>query len=127
MIEGRVNEDREAIVQLAVRGEGEVKSEEIQVVVDTGYDGFLTLPPSVTDGLNLPSRGQGEALLADGSVHEVLLVSATVEWDGVLRRVVVEEVDAEPLLGMLLLEDYDLRIACREGGRVAIRKLTEND
>jgi clan AA aspartic protease len=125
MIEGRVNTEREAVVRVPVWDEGEAdRRRTVRAVVDTGYDGFLTLPPSLTQELDLASYGQGEALLADGSVQDVPLYLAVVQWDGEACPVVVEEVDAAPLLGMLLLEDYDLRIACREGGRVRIYSLS---
>jgi predicted aspartyl protease len=52
MIIGNVNHDREAIVQLAVLGENQQR-QGIRAIIDTGYTGFLTLPPSVIMALDL--------------------------------------------------------------------------
>ena len=43
MILGRVNDNREAIVQLALRG-NENQLRLVRSVVDTGYAGYLMLP-----------------------------------------------------------------------------------
>ena len=46
MIEGIVNAYYEPVVTLSVQGpDGEIQ--EIEAVVDTGYNGLLTLPPSI--------------------------------------------------------------------------------
>ena len=40
---------------------------EIQAVIDTGFDGSLTLSPALIAALGLPWRRRGCALLADGN------------------------------------------------------------
>ena len=54
MITGIVNEYGEAVIPLVVRGQSgqEVK---IQAVIDTGFNGFLTLPPQVVMTLGFGS------------------------------------------------------------------------
>jgi hypothetical protein len=49
--------------------------------------------------------------------------SATVLWDGVPRRILVHAIDAPPLLGMTLLDGYDLRARVRPGGTVEIEAI----
>jgi predicted aspartyl protease len=46
VIAGMVNPDREAIICLPVRGPDE-REQEIEAVIDTGFNGFLTLPSEV--------------------------------------------------------------------------------
>lgn len=65
MIEGTGNAFYEPVVPLALRG-STGQTLEVEAVVDTGYNGLLTLPPPVVTALGLPHRGYGEASLADG-------------------------------------------------------------
>jgi len=55
MISGWVNSYREAIVHLPVRSlDG--REQGIEAVIDTGFNGYLTLPPDLISALNLPFR-----------------------------------------------------------------------
>jgi predicted aspartyl protease len=57
MIKGRVNAHREALVSLPLRGaQGEEHA--IEAVIDTGYNGFLTLPPALIEQMGLPFWAQ---------------------------------------------------------------------
>ena len=110
MIAGTVNVYREAIIKLVVSGPR--GHEEISTVVDTGFNGFLTLPPSLITTLCLPFRRRGRAILADGNESLFDIYEATVLWDGQLRRVAVDVVDTDSLIGMALLYGYELTINC---------------
>lgn len=48
---------------------------------------------------------------------------ATVDWNGQSRRVEVEAAEAQPLLGMALLQGSELRIQVVPGGSVSIAVL----
>ena len=65
MIRGRVAR-HEGIVRLSVFGRAGHR-ETIEAVVDTGYDGWLSLPQSLIHDLELPWIKFGRAVLADGS------------------------------------------------------------
>jgi predicted aspartyl protease len=67
MIIGNVNANREAIVQLVVLG-SQQQQQEIQVVIDTGYTGFLTLPPAIITSLGLTWYARQDGILGDGSL-----------------------------------------------------------
>ena len=91
MIAGTVR-GREALVRPTVRGlRG--RRQEFEAVVDTGYTGWLTLPPTVIAALNLRWRTFGRGILADGSVRVFDVYQAKVVWDGRLRPVFVDEFD----------------------------------
>jgi predicted aspartyl protease len=66
MIVGSINAYREAIIRFPVLGmQGQLQ--EIEAIIDTGFTGFLTLPPSIVATLGLSWRERGSATLADGS------------------------------------------------------------
>jgi clan AA aspartic protease len=122
MIVGVVSVYREALVRLWVRGP-QGQAEEIEAVVDTGFNGSLTLPSALIALLSLPYRRSGRALLADGSESLFDVYEAIVDWDGQRRRVSVDAVETEPLLGMALLDGYELRVQARVGGGVFVTAL----
>lgn len=122
MITGIVTASRQATVRLPVRGR-EKQEQEIQAVIDTGFDGSLTLPPSVISILGLPWRRHGRAMLADGSETLFDIHEGTVMWNGELRRIAVDAAATDPLVGMLLLYGYELTVKVVEGGSVLVRGL----
>ena len=122
MIAGVVNADGEATIRILVRGtHGQLQ--EIEAVIDTGFSGFLTLPSSLAESLDLPWHGRSQGVLADGSVHLFEVFGATVVWDDEDRFVEVDAADSEPLVGMALMHGYELRILAVPGGRVSLEAL----
>jgi clan AA aspartic protease len=122
MITGIVTVAREAVISLTVRGPNG-QEQKIEAVIDTGFDGSLTLPPTLIIALGLPWRRRGRALLADGNESVFDIYEATVMWDGTARRVSVDEVDVIPLIGMALLYGYELTMQIVEDGRVLLKPL----
>jgi clan AA aspartic protease len=122
MITGVVTANREAIIRLAVGGPAGVE-QQIEAVVDTGFDGWFSLPPALIALLELQWRRRGRALLADGSECVFDIYEVTVLWDGSLRRIAVDEASTAPLVGMALLHDYELSVQVRNGGSVTIKAL----
>lgn len=123
MITGKVNRGGDAVIQLRVQGP-EGPPHEITAIVDTGFNGWLTLPKDLITSLRLPFRGSGRATLADG--REILFdtFEGTVFWDGRPRQVSIQASDSDPLVGMGLLYGYELNIHVVEGGDVVIRNLS---
>jgi clan AA aspartic protease len=122
MITGAVTPDREAVIRMVVRGPSG-HEQEVEAVVDTGFDGWFSLPPALIALLELPWRRRGRALLADGSETVFDIYDGMVLWDGSQRRVAVDEASTAPLVGMALLDGYELNVQVRSGGRVTIRSL----
>ena len=86
MIEGVVNANMEAVVTLTLRGETG-QEREIEAVIDTGFNGFLTLPPTLAVELGLPFASIGLATLADGSeAARCLRCHRAVGRTGEIRR-----------------------------------------
>lgn len=124
MITGIVTNDRQAIIRLTVRGPAG-QEQEIEAIIDTGFDGWLSLPSSVVGVLGLVWRQRGRALLADGGESVFDIYEATVDWDGQARRIPVDEAETTPLIGMSLLEGYELAVQVQPGGKVTIRGLSQ--
>jgi len=119
MMTGAVNPDLEALLQLTVRDAGG-QPRPVPAVIDTGFNGFLTLPPALIATLGLPWLCRQEGQLADGSVQAFDVYVATVDWDGQPRSVEVDAAEAQPLIGMGLMQGSELRIQVRPGGSVTI-------
>ena len=114
MIEGGVNANYEAVVTLPLRGPSGQKRN-IEAIVDTGFNGFLTLPPSYVEELGLAYLGNVRARLADGSEDDFDVYGVIALWDGPPRYVPADEADAMPLLGMALMDSYNLNIDVENG------------
>ncbi len=121
MIEGFVNDNLEAVVTLPVLGPAG-QTREVDAVIDTGFNGYLTLPPMLAADLGLPVVGDGEAVLADGSEAAFDVYGATVLWDGQPRYIETGAVGSTPLVGMRLLDSHSLYVEVEDRGRVIIER-----
>ena len=114
MITG-VLESGEGRIRLTVKGlRG--REEEVEAIVDTGYSASLTLPPALIAVLGLPWQTMDTARLADGSDCIFSVYEARVVWDGKERQILVDEADADPLVGMRLLKGHELKMQVRARG-----------
>ena len=121
MITGTVNADFEPIISLLIRrSDGEVFTQD--AIVDTGFNGWLSLPPDLIAELNLRWKRRGRAILGDGSECVFNIYEVVVIWDGALLTIPVDEADSDPLVGMSLIEGYQLTIQVSENGYVELRK-----
>ncbi|MDS1347555.1 clan AA aspartic protease [Planktothrix agardhii] len=118
MIQGNVV-GRQARISLILRLPENLDIE-IECVVDTGFEGFLTLPSSAIAKLGLPYIGEINANLADNSNVATNVYLATILWDGVEKDVAVLGMVHRPLIGTALLEDYHLSIDFCDGGTVLV-------
>jgi clan AA aspartic protease len=122
MILGTVNQRREAVLRLRIRGP-QGAALELAAVIDTGFSASLTLPAETIAALGLVRQSVGRAALADGSIRQFGLYVAEVEWDGLWKPVIVSAIGAEVLVGMGLLAGHELRAAVVPGGKVEIAPL----
>jgi len=121
MITGIVR-DFEPIVPLSVCG-SDLKVYSQDAIVDTGFDGWLSLPPDLIAQLDLRWKRRGRAILADGSECVFNVYEAIVIWDENPLTIPVDEADSDPLIGMSLMESYQLTVQVFEGGFVEISKV----
>ena len=95
----------------------------LSVVVDTGFTGWVTLPPDLIHELGLQYQGERYIVLADGRESLVELYSALIAWYGQILPRLVHQSDSVPLIGMYLMTGYHLAVDVREGGDVTITEL----
>jgi clan AA aspartic protease len=122
MIYGVVNLRREATLPLVV-GNAEKQQQVVDTVIDTGFNGFLSLPSTVIATLNLPWSAADIVTLGDGSQTLFDIYTAMVIWDGQYREIDIAASETEPLLGMAMLYGYRLQVDNVEGGIVKIEEL----
>jgi clan AA aspartic protease len=119
---GRVNARREAVLRLRVCGRGQARRS-LVAIIDTGYDGSLTLPPATIRSLGLRRIGQSYGELGDGSIVTFDVYAGTVMWNGRWRPVEIDEARTDPLIGMALLDGYEVNIRVEPSGAVRVRRL----
>ena len=122
MIRGRVNDNQQALIIVDIM-DGEGRLRPVEVVLDTGFTGYLTLPSESIDQLGLPSVGQRTFELANGDLFEFQVYLGSVSWHGRLSDVLVLKSDSVPLLGMTLLWGSRVTMDAVDGGEVAIEEL----
>ena len=126
MIKGWVSSDGaaglQAWVTIEVAGSDEVFAP-TDVIVDTGFTGWLALPGAVIEQMNLDLYGRRPAVLANGETEILDLYFALVQWHGQVRPVMIHQAGGRPLIGMALLSGSRFIVDASEGGAVAI---TEN-
>ena len=122
MIQGIVTSDREPIVQMVAQ-DAIGQDHKFDAVVDTGFTGWLTLPPHTIAALGLSWKELGAAILADGSLIDFDVYEASVLWDGQWVTIPVDEADADPLMGMRLMQGYRILIEDVDGGSVQIERI----
>ena len=122
MIQGVVNAAYEAVVSLTLRS-AEGRNQEIEAVVDTGYTGFLTLPPTLVNELGLLFAYVGRAFLPNDDQVEFNVHNVTLLWGGEPQDIEADATGSTPLVGMLLLDEHNLNIEVKSGGKVVIQAM----
>jgi clan AA aspartic protease len=80
MIRGIVTDQLGAVIRLTVHG-SRGRKRSIEAVIDTGFDGYLSLAPTLISQLKLPWLKRGRAILADGSESLFDVFQGHVLWD----------------------------------------------
>jgi clan AA aspartic protease len=120
MITGTVNASLEPCVPLVLH-DASGQPLTVDAMIDTGFNGFVTLSPGLIGSLGLTLLYQTRCLTADGTIQLFDVYSANVLWDGQLRTVDAQAVDAHALIGVALLQGYDLRMEVVPSGKVEIQ------
>jgi clan AA aspartic protease len=95
----------------------------VDFAIDTGFNGYLTLPPQAVAAMNLPLYSSTPIRLADGSEALSAIHLATIVWDDVEKVVLILASGHKPLLGIAMMEGYHLEIDFEDNGLVSLEKI----
>jgi len=122
MITGKVTANREAIIELEVVNWANQK-QRVEAVIDTGFNGYLTLPSNLITRLRLQFVGNRRATLGDGNVVVMDMYLAKILWHRQERELLVLQADGGPLVGMSLLYGSRVVLEVIDNGDVTIDAL----
>ena len=123
MIRGKVNVNQQALINVDFM-DGEGRPRPLEVILDTGFTGYLSLPRESINQLGLSSVGQRTFELANGELFEFQVYLESVSWHGRPSDVLILESDSVPLLGMTLLWGSRVTMDALDGGEVTIEELS---
>ncbi|MFB6099119.1 MAG: clan AA aspartic protease [Salinibacter sp.] len=121
MMTGALTSDGEPVLRLTV--EGPAGARDIEALVDTGFNGGLTLSSGLIAALGLPEKTVMEVTLADGRVRDVQTYVGTVALNGTSKRVLIAESPTTPLVGTSLLWGFSLYAEFQADGAVKVDRL----
>ena len=119
MVSGIVTARREAIARIQLHG-FQKQMQQINVIVDTGFTGWLTLPIAVIDALELPAEGVTDMKLADDSIVQATVHQGFILWKGRKQWIRIHHAEGNPLLGMSLIFGNRLTLDGMENGPMTI-------
>lgn len=95
---------------------------QVEVIVDTGFTGWLTLPESDIRRMGLAYAGHRYSITASGNAERFEYYRTSALWHGRPLTVEVFQSTDQPLLGMELLEGSRVTMDAWDGGRVTIEE-----
>jgi clan AA aspartic protease len=122
VIHGVVNANLEATIPLHVVSPNGLR-QEITAIIDTGYNGALSLPHATVIALALMPSAPRMVTLGDASQRVLDFYTANLHWGGQVRRIRSLCVEGSPLVGTVLLQGYKLEVDFTPGGAVALTPL----
>ena len=121
-IRGTVNALRYVQIPITLRGAGGKPDKTLDVLIDTGFDGALSLPPALIAELGLPYSRQVSSLTFSGEPVEFPSHDAIVVLGTYQQGVACLGADIPPLVGMGLLDGFDLFIEIKDNGSVILTR-----
>ena len=96
----------------------------VPALVDTGSNGFVSLPPEIIDDLALIPVGIDVVELADARSENVRLFRGAVTLGQHTFRTPIHQIGDEPTVGTALLRSYQLSIDFVPDGDVRVFTIT---
>ena len=126
MISGAVSRNSEGgleawVAVFVIDADGE--PQQCEVIVDTGFTGWLVLPEADIRRLGLIRSGSRYSITASGNAEEFDYYETSVSWGGRLHEIEVFQSIDQPLLGMELLEGSRVAVDAWDSGGVIIQEV----
>jgi clan AA aspartic protease len=120
MIVGRITgEDLEARVRLELLNKG--KTTEVDFLIDTGFSGYMAVPLTIVESLDLEFQDLQRGIMADGRRGFFDTVDLCVIWHD--QPIIVRaQVLGEPLIGTRMLKGHSVQANWQHGGEVRLTK-----
>jgi clan AA aspartic protease len=119
MIFGQFSPKLEAIVRLFI-ADNTGQTQALDVIVDTGFSEFLSMPPAEVAKLGLTWLVRADTRLADGTSVPVDVYAGVVIWNGKSRSINVQALGVQNLIGVAMLAGHDVALRVTDGGKVSI-------
>ena len=123
MMTGKVTFNRKAIIELKIIGSNR-EQETVEAIIDTGFNGDLTLSSDLIYRLKFQPVGNRHVTLGDGSLDMYL---GKVLWHGQEREVLVLQSEGDSLVGMSLLYGNRVILEVVNDGDVRIDSLPKQN
>jgi clan AA aspartic protease len=121
MMTGKVTGERAIELGFDVVAAGS-STHSLTAIIDTGFNGYLTLPRKVLAAVGAKPAGARKAELADGNTIVLDTYLVQVHWHDQTREVLALEAESHPLVGMSTLWGNRVRFEARDGGEVKIEE-----
>ena len=106
--------------RIALRVSGETGSEIVDFIIDTGFDGDITLPISVLTQIGASESHIERRKLASGPAFDCRIFAATVELNNEDRQMEAVLLDGAPLFGTQPMLGGSLHVELIEGAEVVV-------
>ena len=124
MIRGELTDRLQPIIALEI-STGDGQFQPVDTLMDTGFSGYMTLPPDRVARLGLEHVELIPVVLAGDRQTQVSAHKGYVNWFGRELRIDVLAMEGQPLIGMKLLEDCKITLHVRSGAEVVIEEDNE--
>ena len=91
---------------------GSTGSKEVEAIIDTGFNGFLTLPQDIADSIGMEyTKAVSSSIVADGSTSPSLIYKGKMIYDSSRVDLLIDvQKHCKILLGTALLEELKLSL-----------------
>ncbi len=90
----------------------------VRPLLDTGFDGGLTLPGALIDALGLEYLQETPSRLANGRIEPIATYRVSLLWRHGIEQTEVYRTEGTPLLGLDLLRDLRIEFDTVHGGEI---------